>query len=291
MSEDLQARVGTVVGQRYKLLSMLGEGGMGAVYLAEDVTLGIKVALKLLKQDVATDPTVLARFDREAKAMTVLQHEHIVRALGFGQSPEGDMCLVMELVEGETLRSMLKRLKRFPPHGVADIAAQIAEALACAHSFGVVHRDLKPENVLVSWPAPDKPWIKVLDFGMARLLVGAPGTPLTRKGAVFGTPEYMPPEQCMGQPVDTRADQYAFGVMAFEMLAGERPFKAKSALEMVQMQIRTAPPSLASLAPDVPPAAAEVVAKMLAKKADDRFPDVTAAARALTAALGHPKMG
>src|SRR5260221_7970508 len=177
MSEVLADRIGTMVGQRYKILSTLGEGGMGAVYIAEDVTLGIRVALKLLKKSVAADPEVLARFDREATAMTVLAHEHIVRALGFGKSPEGDMCLVMELVEGETLRKMLKRFERMPVKLAIDITRQTATALAHAHSFGVVHRDLKPENVLVSWPSTDKPWVKVLDFGMARLLIGAPGTP------------------------------------------------------------------------------------------------------------------
>ncbi len=289
MPEVLEDRVGTVIGQRYEILSTLGEGGIGAVYLARDLTLGMRVALKLLKKDVATDPEVLARFDREATAMTVLTHEHIVRALGFGRSPEGDMCLVMEYVEGETLRSMLKRVDRVPSHGVAEIATQLAEALASAHSFGVVHRDLKPENVLVSWPSPEKPFIKVLDFGMARLLVGAPGTPLTRKGAVFGTPEYMPPEQCMGQPVDTLADQYAYGVMVFEMLAGRRPFKAKSPLEMVQMQIRTPPPPLSDVAPELPAAVGEVVARMLAKRGQDRFPDVLTASQALARALAAPR--
>ena len=281
MAEELADRIGTVIGQRYKILSMLGEGGMGAVYLAEDVTLGMRVAVKLLKKMYADDPEVLARFDREAQAMTVLQHPHIVRALGFGKSPEGDMCLVLEHVEGETLRTLLKRTERIPPEIAIDITKQIAEALACAHAAGVVHRDLKPENVLISWPTTGKPWIKVLDFGMARLLVGAPGTPLTRKGAVFGTPQYMPPEQCMGQPVDTRADQYALGVITFEMLAGKRPFIAKSPLELVQMQIKNEPPALTSLVPGLPPAISEVVAKMLAKKADDRFPDVTAASNAL----------
>lgn len=284
MAEELADRIGTVIGQRYKILSMLGEGGMGAVYLAEDVTLGMRVAVKLLKKMYADDPEVLARFDREAQAMTVLQHPHIVRALGFGKSPEGDMCLVLEHVEGETLRTLLKRTERIPPEIAIDITKQIAEALACAHAAGVVHRDLKPENVLISWPATGKPWIKVLDFGMARLLVGAPGTPLTRKGAVFGTPQYMPPEQCMGQPVDTRADQYALGVITFEMLAGKRPFIARSPLELVQMQIKNEPPALTSLVPGLPPAISEVVAKMLAKKADDRFPDVTAASNALAKA-------
>jgi serine/threonine-protein kinase len=292
---DIRARVGAVIGQRYKLHAVLGEGGMAAVYLAEDLTDKKRVALKLLKREHATDPLVLARFEREAKAMTVLVHENLVAALGFGLSPEGDMCLVMELVEGETLRTLLGRVKPLPLHGVAEIARQIAAGLAYAHGFGVVHRDLKPENVMISWisrpapagaapPAPE-PSVKILDFGMARILVDPTGTPLTRKGSVFGTPEYMPPEQGMGQPVDVRADQYAFGVMVFEMIAGRRPFQAKSPLEMVQMQIRHAPPSLVDLVPGLPPAAAAAVARMLAKSPGDRFPDVQQAAAALGQAL------
>jgi len=282
---ELHARIGTVVGQRYKLEALLGEGGMAAVYVAEDLADHRRVALKVLKREHADDPQVLARFEREAKAMTVLVHEHLVAALGFGRAPEGEMCLVMELVQGETLRSLLRRIKPFPPHGVVEIAGQIAAGLAYAHGFGVVHRDFKPENVMVSWLPGNQPWIKILDFGMARLLFGAPGTPLTRKGAVFGTPEYMPPEQAMGQPVDARADQYAFGVIVFEMLAGKRPFQARSPLEMVQMQIRTAPPSLLELVPGLPAAAAAAVVRMLAKKPEDRFPDVREAAAALAQAL------
>jgi serine/threonine-protein kinase len=146
--------------------------------------------------------------------------------------------------------------------------------------MSIVHRDLKPENIMVTWLDQTRPFIKMLDFGMARLLTGG-GVQLTRKGAIFGTPEYMPPEQAMGQPVDARADQYAFGVMIYEMIAGERPFKAKSALEMVQFQIRQTPPSLPDRVPGTPPAVAAVVAKMLAKKADDRFPDVQSAYQAL----------
>src|SRR4051794_13592960 len=193
-------RIGTVVGNRYKLLSLLGEGGMGFVFLAEDVTAGGRVALKVLKRDVSNDEVVLARFEREAVAMQALAHEHIVAPLGFGKSPEGDMCLVMEHIDGETLRTMLKRMKQPPLWSVLEIARQIASGLSRAHGLGVVHRDLKPENVMVTWDGL-KPRIKILDFGMARLLTGGPGTPLTRKGAIFGTPEYMPPEQAMGQPV------------------------------------------------------------------------------------------
>jgi len=277
-------RIGSILGQRYKLLSVLGEGGIGAVFLAEDMATGGRVAVKLLKREVANDPIVLARFEREAVAMQALAHEHIVAPLGYGKSPEGDMCLVMEHVEGETLRTMLKRVKRPPLWGALEIARQLAAGLVRAHGLGVVHRDLKPENVMVTWLGEGRPRIKILDFGMARLLAAGPGTPLTRKGAVFGTPEYMPPEQAMGQPVDARADQYAFGVMMFEMLAGTRPFKAKSPLEMLQKQIREAPPKLTEVAPGTPPAVEAAVERMMAKKPDDRFPDIESAAAALAAA-------
>jgi eukaryotic-like serine/threonine-protein kinase len=274
-------RLGTVVGNRYKLLSLLGEGGMGFVFLAEDLKAGGRVALKLLKRDVSNDQVVLARFEREAVAMQALAHEHIVAALGFGKSPEGDMCLVMEHIEGETLRTMLKRLKQPPVGSVLEIARQISLGLVRAHGLGVVHRDLKPENVMVTWLAEGKPRIKILDFGMARLLTGGPATPLTRKGAVFGTPEYMPPEQAMGQPVDERADQYAFGVMLFEMLAGGRPFSAKSPLEMLQKHIREAPPKLRAIAPATPSPVEAAVERMMAKNPAERFPDVAAAAAAV----------
>ena len=163
-------RVGTVVGQRYELLSLLGEGGMGMVYLAEDRKAGGRVALKMLKRDVANDELVLARFEREAVAMQALAHEHIVAPLGFGRSPEGDMCLVMEHIEGETLRTMLTRVRQVPVLGVLEIARQIASALVRAHGLGVVHRDLKPENVMVTWATDGRPHVKMLDFGMARLL-------------------------------------------------------------------------------------------------------------------------
>jgi serine/threonine protein kinase len=278
-------RIGTVLGQRYKILKVLGEGGIGAVFLAEDLQSPAKVAVKLLKREVANDPIVLARLEREAVAMQALAHEHIVAALGYGQSPEGDMCLVMEHVDGETLRQMLKRMNKQPPlWGVLEIARQLAAALVRAHGLGVVHRDLKPENVMVTWLGEGRPWIKVLDFGMARLLQGGPGTPLTRKGAVFGTPEYMPPEQAMGQPCDARADQYAYGVMVFEMIAGSRPFKARSPLEMLQKQIREAPPKLRDVAPAIAEGIEAAVLRMMAKKPDERFPDMASAAAALAEA-------
>jgi serine/threonine protein kinase len=142
---------------------------------------------------------------------------------------------------------------------------------------------LKPENVMVKWLGEGRLHLKILDFGMARLLLGGPGTPLTRKGALFGTPEYMSPEQSMGQPVDARADQYAFGVMLYEMVAGQRPFKADSPLEMLQKQIREAPPKLRERAPNTPPAIEAAIERMMAKMPNDRFPSVESAAAALAA--------
>jgi serine/threonine-protein kinase len=273
-------RLGTVIGGRYKLQSLLGEGGMAVVYLADDLKDGGRVALKLLKREVANDALVLARFEREAVAMQALAHEHIVGALGYGKSPEGDMCLVMEHVEGDTLRTLLHRARQRPVHEALDIGGQISAGLVRAHALGVVHRDLKPENVMVSRLPEGRRRIKILDFGMARLLTGGPGTPLTRKGAVFGTPAYIAPEQAMGQPVDEHADQYSLGVILFEMLAGARPFSAHTPLEMCQKHIREIPPKLRVISPGVPPAVEAAVERMLAKKPAERFPNVAAAAAA-----------
>jgi serine/threonine protein kinase len=280
-------RIGTVVAGRYRLIAQLGEGGIGVVYLAEDAVVRGRVAIKILRRELAKDAEVVARFDREAQALAALTDDHIVRALSYGRTAEGDICMVMELLDGETLRTMLKRLKPFPLPMAVEIALQIAAALARAHGLGVVHRDLKPENVMITWPAEQRPWVKVLDFGMARILGGTfggtgPGAaPLTKKGAVFGTPEYMCPEQAMGRAVDAQADQYAFGVMVFEMLAGHRPFRATSPFDMLQMQIHDAPPVLSEIVPAVPPAVTAVVTRMMAKRPDERYPNIQAASAAL----------
>jgi eukaryotic-like serine/threonine-protein kinase len=276
-----EERLGSVIGNRYKLSSLLGEGGMATVFLAEDLVNGAHVALKVLKRAEAKDDVVVARFEREAMAMQALAHEHILAVLGYGRSPEGDLCLVTEFIAGESLRSLLKRVRYVALHETLEIARQMSLGLMRAHALGVVHRDLKPENVMIARLHDGRPHIKILDFGMARLLTGGPGTPLTRKGAVFGTPEYMSPEQAMGQPADQRADQYAFGVILFEMLAGGRPFSAKSPLEMLQKHIREAPPKLCAAAPSTPRTIEAVIERMMAKQPADRFPDVAAAAAAL----------
>jgi serine/threonine-protein kinase len=277
------ARVGTLIAQRYRLTALLGEGGIGTVYAADDVVLRMPVALKLLKPEYSTEPEVLARFEREADAMIALAHENVVQALAFGRTAEGEMCMVMELVEGETLRSVLRRVRPVPVPDALEITQQIASALVRAHSLGIVHRDLKPENVMVTRRADGRPQCKVLDFGMARVLCGSytGEAPLTRRGQVFGTPEYMAPEQAMGQPVDAHADQYALGVILYEMLAGRRPFAAATPLDLLQLQIHQRPTPLHELAPHVPPPLAATVARMLAKRPSERFPTVLALTEAL----------
>lgn len=285
---------GLLLAKRYRVRSPLGVGGIGSVYRADDEVLRTSVAVKILKPDLSQDENILARFTREAKAMSELAHENIVQAHTYGRTPEGYIILVMELVEGETLRSTLNRLKPFALSLAVPIITQIGAALDRAHSLAVVHRDLKPENVMVSFVGDDAPpRVKVLDFGMAKILGGplGSGTVLTRKGAVFGTPHYMSPEQAMGREVDARTDQYAFGVMVYEMLAGRRPFSASTALDVLQMQIHQAPPVLHETQPSIPAAASRVVARMLAKNPDDRFPDVASAVEAFLSSVGvRPSM-
>lgn len=278
---------GCVLGDRYRLVAELGRGTAGVVWSAVHVVTSAEVALKIV---VEPDPSLRVRLLREARVCGGLRHKNVAEVYDLGETAAGQPFLVMQRLHGETLADLLARTPQLPGATAAAIGRDVARALAAAHALGVVHRDLKPENVMVTWFGEGRPWIKVLDFGMARLLQGGPGTPLTRKGAVFGTPEYMPPEQAMGQPVDARADQYAFGVMVFEMIAGTRPFKARSPLEMLQKQIREAPPKLRELAPGTPAGIEAAVERMMAKKPDDRFPDVATAAAALAeAGAGVPR--
>jgi len=271
--------VGRTLSGRYRVIARLGEGGIGTVYRAHDETLRSDVAVKVLRPELAADAEVLARFGREAKTMLALSHENIVQALNFGRAPEGDLLLVMELARGQTLRSVLVERGALPLALGTELFRQLGAALERAHSMGVVHRDLKPENIVVQLDDDGGVRAKVLDFGMARIVSSAfgPNSVLTKKGAIFGTPQYMAPEQCMGQPADARADQYALGVMLFEMLAGKRPFSAPTPIDMLQMQIHKAPPALRDVGVDVSDRRSDVVLRMMAKKPDERFHEVSAA--------------
>src|SRR5688500_474935 len=219
-------RLGTVLAERYRLHSLLGEGGMGKVYAAEHVLMKKRLAVKVLHRELTLVPEVVARFEREAMAAANIDHPNVAAATDFGRLADGSVFLVLEFVQGRSLREEIA-LGPMAVERALHIARQIGSGLRGAHLHGIVHRDLKPENIMLVEKEGDPDFVKVLDFGVAKVPIGevpTQGTPISRAGMVFGTPEYMAPEQALGEPVDGRADLYALGVMLFEMLAGERPF-------------------------------------------------------------------
>jgi serine/threonine protein kinase len=277
--------VGTLVADRYRVERKLGEGGMGLVYLATHEALRKRVALKVLGAAARSQRDAVARFEREAIAAGNLKHPNIAEATDFGQLPDGSLYLVMEYVEGTTLRELLAQQRRLPPERAVRILSQVAAALEAAHAHEVVHRDLKPENVIVSGP---NDVVKVIDFGMAKLrsaAFGAATKQVTAVGTVLGSAEYMAPEQVMAQAVDARADQYALGVLAFELLTGKPPFKTEDVGRVMMMHVGAPVPSTRDSVPTLPPEVDAVTSRMLAKLPDDRYTSVGEAMSALSSAF------
>ncbi|MCE9672693.1 serine/threonine protein kinase [Myxococcus stipitatus] len=279
----LDRMLGRVVANRYRVLKRLGQGGMGSVYLAEQVGIGQQVAMKFLNAGLSMDPDVARRFLNEAKSYARVAHPNAVTLHDFGQDEEGSLYLSMEYVEGDDLKHLLASVGRLSIHEAGDIILQVADVLAFAHARQVVHRDLKPENIMVrqglrGWHA------KVLDFGIARIVDGA--TRLTAQGAVAGTPRYMSPEQAMGLDVDARADIYAVGVVLFELLTGVQPFDGTSVAEIMQKQVHQPIPRLADVVPELDhPALDAVIQKATAKKRVERYATMEAFAVDLSNAL------
>jgi serine/threonine-protein kinase len=272
--------VGVVLSGRYRIERLLGEGGMGAVYQAEHTHMKKRLAVKVLHPEMSRLSEVVARFEREAMAAAHIDHPNVATATDFGKLDDGSFFLVLEFVEGTSLRDAIND-GRLPYPRAMHVVRQIAGALQRAHSLGIVHRDLKPENVMLVEREGDPDFVKVLDFGIAKVPVGElggdakPGQALTQLGMVYGTPEYMAPEQALGQNVDARADLYALGVMAFEMLAGMRPFDHESKVALLGMHVTAPVPKIAQKAPDaeVPEEVEAIVRRLLAKEASDRFAD------------------
>ncbi|HET9986893.1 MAG TPA: serine/threonine-protein kinase [Kofleriaceae bacterium] len=270
--------IGTEVG-RYRIERLLGEGGMGRVYLAVQPMIGSQVAIKILSDECARSPELLERFFAEARAVNLIRHEGIVNVLDMAVLPDGRPFIVMEFVEGTTLANAL-HTERLPLGGLVQIMCEVFSALAAAHAIGIVHRDLKPDNVLVTGEGH----AKVLDFGIAKL---APGlqqgvSPRTQTGALLGTPHYMSPEQISGKgQVDARSDVYAAGVMLYEAITGRRPFEGETLFDLMRAHLEQPPPSPRALRPELPPAIEHVVWTALAKRPEDRFQSATAMAHAL----------
>ncbi len=285
------AQIGAVLGP-YRIEAVLGEGGMGRVYQAEHVLLGRRVAIKLLRPEQAGRRSAVARFFQEARIVNRIRHRNIVDVPDLVELPDGTVFIVMELLRGESLKELLAR----GPLEVATalaIAAQIGAALAAAHAVGVLHRDLKPANVHVGADRSGDAWVKLLDFGIAKLSdaqAAVAGQPLhvTGEGAIIGTPAYMSPEQATGAPVDARSDLYALGVILFEVLAGHPPYAARTLAEYVRAHCSAPVPQLVAPAGRaVPPALAEVIQRCLAKDPDARPASVAEVNAAIAASLGE----
>jgi serine/threonine protein kinase len=283
---DEASLVGMHVGDRYKLIELIGEGGMGGVFRAEQLASRRIVALKLLHPELAHIEYVVRRFQREAQVASRLSHPNIVEVLDFGES-SGHLFLAMELLTGTSLAD------RMADGGLGSIAnalailGQVLDALDHAHARGVVHRDLKPENIMLvpAAGAPGSEQVKLLDFGIAKLADDAPkgAKPLTQAGIPLGTPHYMSPEQAAGESTDARSDLYACGVILYEMLTGRPPFDADNAVRLLSLHLTKTPVPVRAAAPraQIPEALERVVLRALEKRRDDRFGSAAELRRAL----------
>jgi serine/threonine-protein kinase len=292
-----QSLIGTTISDRYRIERLLGEGGMGAVYQAEHTLMRKRMAIKVLHPEMTRLPEVVARFEREAMAAAHIDHPHVVTATDFGKLEDGSFFLALEFVEGASLREVIA-LGRLELGRSLHIARQMAGALQRAHSLKIVHRDLKPENVMLVERDGDPDFVKVLDFGIAKVQMGELGTNdragpeqnvLTQAGMVYGTPEYMAPEQALGQPVDARADLYALGIIMYEMLTGRRPFEADSKVALLGMQVTAPVPAMITKCPDcnVPLEVEVLVARLLTKEATDRIADAKEVIEGITVILSQ----
>jgi tRNA A-37 threonylcarbamoyl transferase component Bud32 len=271
---------GQTVGN-YRILARIGTGGMGAVYLAEHPLIGKRVALKAIHRELSGNREVISRFFNEARAVNKIGNEHIVEIHDFGQAPGGEHFFIMEYLEGQTLAQVLERERGLRVPRALHVAAQIAAALAAAHAAGIVHRDLKPDNIMLVPRLGDPDFVKVLDFGLAKMFADG-GAQLTAAGVVLGTPQYMSPEACESRKtLDHRTDIYALGVLLFQMVTGQLPFDGDSMGDILIKQVIHAPPAPRGLNPEIPPSVEQIILRCLAKQPDSRFPTMLALRDAL----------
>jgi serine/threonine-protein kinase len=288
---DLQGDfVGTVIADRYLVTDLLGEGGMGTVYLARHVRLPQQAAIKVLRPEQLRDAAALARFNHEAASASRIDHDRVARVYDYGETRDGTAYLAMEFVPGRTLKQLVADGGPLGTRRAAGIIRQVAEGLDAAHRLGIIHRDLKPENVMVVEDPDGTDRVKVLDFGIAKALDHtAGGARLTRTGYVVGTPEFMSPEQLTGAPVDARSDVYALALLAFQCLSGALPFDASTPERAYTAHLLETPLRLDQVRPTVawPAEVQAVFDSALARDPADRPATAGAFARALGAAVGR----
>jgi len=285
--------IGQTVGGRYHITKLLGEGGMGAVYVGEQNIGGTvrKVAIKTLHAHLSKDPKILQRFERECATVAELQHPNTIQLYDFGKTDDGILYMVMEFVQGESLAAVLEKQGALEPARTQHILQQICDALGEAHTLGIVHRDLKPENIVLTERAKD--WVKVLDFGIAKRTEAQDKgeQKLTQQGTVLGTPPYMSPEQFTGKPVDARSDIYSIAIIAYEMLAGRLPFSAATPWEWATQHMTVAPQPL-SVAPNgrpIPDRMVHAIMRSLAKDPAERYATTREFIEALSVPLSGPE--
>ena len=268
-------KTGQMIGEKYVIERLLGEGGMGAVYVARHDVLGRMVAIKTLHPEHARSSEMSQRFIREAKAASRIRHEHIVDVLDIDMTQDGILYIVMELLGGESLAQRLQRTGRLPIPKVAEICGQILLGLRKAHASGIIHRDIKPENVFLTTLAGRRDFVKILDFGISKFTdpssTGAGMMDLTRTGMMIGTPVYMSPEQARGEKVDHRIDIYAAGVILYEMVTGALPHEASNVQALAFKVATEEPTAPRAVFPDIPPELEAVILKAMARKPDQRF--------------------
>lgn len=282
--------VGQTLADKYRIEELVNEGGMGAVYRATHVLMDKTVAIKVLHPALAADDKIVARFSREARAASRISHPHALNVTDFGEDETGVVFLVMEYLNGQTLKELIHAEGPMPLPRVVEIMRQVSGALEAAHGEGVIHRDLKSDNIMLLDVGGD--WAKVLDFGIAKITekVGQ-DTSLTAPNLIIGTPQYMSPEQCsQAAELDTRSDIYSLGVILYEMLVGHVPFTGESPTAIMMKHLQEPAPSVMEERQDLPAAIGRVVARALAKRPEDRFQSVGELAEELTSAAEEKPM-
>lgn len=289
ISQSADPLIGRVLDTKYELVERLGEGGMGTVYRARRVHIGDEVAVKVLLQKYVAGHEAVERFRREARAAAVLRHPNVVTIHDFSEArgPDAPAYIVMELVEGTSLRALLQLEGRLAPERAVSLMRGICAGVSVAHRRSIIHRDLKPDNIIVVPPdrEGESEAVKVIDFGIAKLRDSDMVSTLTQVGAIMGTPFYMSPEQCRGETLDARSDVYSLGAILYEMLSGTPPFTGTTPTAIVAKHLTETPPRLAE-ALGVPPALEHVCLRALVKKPDGRYQSVEALYSDLARALG-----
>ncbi|HEX8951595.1 MAG TPA: serine/threonine-protein kinase, partial [Polyangia bacterium] len=286
--------VGQVLADRYRIVRLLGEGGMGQVYEAQHLNINKRFAIKMLKPEVIGSAQSLQRFRQEAWAASSIGHEHIVEIDDFATLPSGQVYLAMEFLDGQSLAERIRDGAPLSAEDAVAVVVAVGHGLAAAHDKGIVHRDMKPENIFLARKG-GRVVAKILDFGIAKMTGGDEPSNLTRTGAIFGTPLYMSPEQAKGRPADARADVYALGVILYELLTGSVPFGGESSVEILSQHIGARPVPPSQLAPEraIAPALEALVLRALEKEPDARFAsmgDFVRELEAVAATLPRPDL-